>query len=269
MITILGYCAAVLIGISLGLIGGGGSILTVPVLVYLLGFSPVLSTAYSFFIVGLAALVGSISYMRTGLIHYKSVFYFGIPSVISVFIARKYILPAIPSTILNLGGWEISKNACIMILFSILMIAASLTMIRSKAIYKMETLEEENPNYLSMLITNGFLVGILTGLVGIGGGFLIIPALVILARLPMKTAVGTSLFIIALNSLIGFAEDVNLNFDIDWAFLFFFSGFATTGILMGTYFSRFILGTKLKTTFGWFILVMGISIIIKETLKSL
>ena len=262
MITIIGYCAAILIGISLGLIGGGGSILTVPVLVYLLGYSPTTSTAYSFFIVGLSALVGCISYIRIGLINYKSAIYFGLPSIIAVFIARKIILPNVPENLWSIGGHEITKNAGIMVLFSLLMISASASMISNKIIYN----NEGDPHYLSMSV-NGFIVGLLTGLVGIGGGFLIIPGLVVFAKLPMKTAVGTSLLIIALNSLIGFTEDLNLNFNIDWLFLLLFSGFSVSGILMGSYFSKFILGPKLKTSFGWFIMAMGIAIIIKEIIK--
>ena len=270
MIVILGYFAAVLIGISLGLIGGGGSALAIPVLVYLLGYSPVISTEYSFFIVGTSALVGSISYIKTGLINYKSAFYFGIPSLISVFLTRKYILPAIPENLWSVGEYAISKNAGMMVLFSLLMISASVSMISNKWIIASadtndpDSYKEENPHYLSMTL-NGFMVGLFTGLVGIGGGFLIIPGLVVLAKLPMKTAVGTSLLIIAVNSLFGFTED--LNFNIDWIFLLLFSGLAIIGIFLGTYFSKFIKGAKLKTSFGWFILAMGIAIIVKEIVK--
>ncbi len=260
-VQIFGYSASILIGVSLGLIGGGGSILTLPVLVYLLGFSPVLSTAYSLFIVGTTSFVGSINYMRKGLVNYQAALVFAIPSFISVFLTRKYLVPAIPDSLFTLAGFEVTKNIGIMLFFALVMLAASYSMIMSK---KKEDEESEKLKFNYPLIgLEGAIVGILTGIVGAGGGFLIIPALVLLARLPMKMAVGTSLLIIAAKSLIGFMGDIS-NTNVNWTFLFQFTSLSVIGIFIGSYLSKFIEGEKLKKSFGWFVLVMGIYIITKE-----
>ncbi len=262
---IIGYIGAVFIGLTLGLIGGGGSILTVPVLVYLFGFDPVISTAYSLFIVGLTALAGSISYMRQKLVDYKATIIFAIPAFIAVFLTRKFIIPWIPDSIFMIGEFEVTKSFFVMILFAVLMLASSISMIKKSK--TKESDGEQKFNY-TLITIEGFVVGVLTGLVGAGGGFLIIPALVILAKIPMKMAVGTSLLIIAVKSLIGFLGDIN-NFEIDWIFLSSISVITISGIIVGSYFTKFISGAKLKPAFGWFVLVMGFYILIKEFSQSL
>lgn len=260
----LGYFAAVLIGILLGLIGAGGSILTIPVLVYLIGIEPVNATSYSLFIVGVSAFIGGLRYLKNNMICLKTMMVFGIPSVISIFFTRKYLLHAIPDHLFTIGSMEITKNAALMILLAVLMIVASYSMIRKPSSVRMDLHKHNNEQYRYFLIfQQGVIVGILVGLVGAGGGFLIIPALVVLAKLPMKKAVGTSLAIIALNSSIGFLSDFGTH-EFDWKFLFIFSGFAIAGIIIGSYLTKFISGAKLKPGFGWFILIMGIYIISKE-----
>jgi uncharacterized membrane protein YfcA len=259
----IGYISSVLIGVSLGLIGGGGSILTVPVLVYLFSVDPLSATAYSLFIVGLTSLIGSYAYYRNGLINIKFALVFGAPSVVAVFITRAFIIPAIPKTLVNLNGFEVSRDMFIMLLFSALMIAAAYSMIKKDN--KIAVRNENKFNY-GLVITEGLIVGALTGLVGAGGGFLIIPALVILGRLPMKEAVGTSLLIIAAKSLIGFAGESNETV-INWFLLATVSAAAITGIIIGTGISKKINGSKLKPAFGWFVLLMGVYIIITETTK--
>lgn len=259
---ILAYVASALIGISLGLIGGGGSILTMPVLVYLFGVSPMLATSYSLFIVGTTSLAGTLGNFKRGLVNVKTALLFGSASISTVFLTRKFILPLLPKTILKFAGFEVTENVLMMVLFAILMIAAAIAMISD---VKSETpAETERPKLnIGKLLLYGFYIGLATGFLGAGGGFLLIPTLVILVGLPMKEAVGTSLFIIALNSLIGFTGDLG-HFSIDWSFLSSVTTVAITGIIIGGMISKKIDGTKLKKGFGWFVLVMGCYIILKE-----
>lgn len=265
-LEIFGFGASILIGVSLGLIGGGGSILTLPVLVYLLHLNPVTSTAYSLFIVGSTSLVGSFTYMRKELVNYQAAIVFAIPSFIAVYLTRKYLVPSIPSSLFTVSGFEVTKNIAIMVFFALVMLGASYSMIKDKKEAKGNDSEELKFNY-PLIALEGGVVGILTGIVGAGGGFLIIPALVLLARLPMKMAVGTSLLIIAAKSLIGFVGDMS-NMQVDWPFLLEFTALSVVGIFVGTYMSKYIPGEKLKKSFGWFVLVMGMYIIAKELMFS-
>lgn len=263
IIDFLGYFGALVIGVTLGLIGGGGSILTVPVLVYLLSINPVTATAYSLFVVGASSLVGAINNMKKNLVDFRTATVFAIPAFIAVYGTRKYLVPAIPDNIFTLWGFEMTKNIGIMLFFAIIMVVASISMIKGNG---KEELKEVKVRFnYPLIIIEGIVVGILTGIVGAGGGFLIIPALVLLAKLPMKKAVATSLFIIAAKSLIGFIGDVE-NLEIDWIFLMIFTGLSIAGIFLGGYFNKFIDGGKLKKGFGWFVLVMGVYIIAKELL---
>ncbi len=274
---IIGYIGAILMGLSLGLIGGGGSILTVPILVYLFQVDAVLATAYSLFIVGLTSLVGSVSHMRLGNIHWRTAIVFGIPSIISVFLTRSYVVPMIPDPIFTFGesvnggaAFVLTKSVGLLLLFAMIMVMAAYSMIKPA---KKEVVSAVNPSVAELdaptfnyplILAEGAIVGLVTGLVGAGGGFLIIPALVLLAKLPMKKAVGTSLMIIAAKSLIGFVGDMSGDEVIDWNFLAVFSAIAVVGILLGSWLSKRIPGEKLKPAFGWFVLVMGTYIIIKE-----
>ncbi len=259
---IIGYLASVLIGISLGLIGGGGSILTVPVLVYLFHVEPVQATAYSLFIVGASSLVGAWPKYKQGFVDLKTAIIFGIPSIVSVYATRKLLVPAIPSDLGGFGGLLVTKSLMMMLLFAILMIAASFSMIRSKSSKETITEDGQKFNY-PLILLEGALVGMLTGLVGAGGGFLIIPALVMLSKLPMKQAVGTSLLIIAAKSLIGFTGDLG-NSTMNWTLLLSVSALAIAGIFLGDRLSKRIDGNQLKKGFGWFVLVMGLYIIVQQ-----
>jgi uncharacterized membrane protein YfcA len=264
MLEIVGYIAAIFMGLSLGLIGGGGSILTVPILVYLFHIDPVLATAYSLFIVGATSLFGSFSHIKLGNIHWRTAFVFGIPSIISVFLTRMYLVPAIPNPIFTVAGHEVSKATGLLVLFAVIMLAASYSMIRKQKKAAEVDIDEVKYNY-PLILAEGAIVGVVTGLVGAGGGFLIIPALVLLAKLPMKKAVGTSLMIIAAKSLIGFMGDLRGDEVIDWKFMLIFTAIAVMGIFTGSYMSSKISNDKLKPVFGWFVLVMGIYILLKET----
>jgi len=262
ILDLSGYFAAIFVGMTLGIIGAGGSILTVPVLVYLFGITPTLATAYSLFVVGLTALVGSTTYMRQKLVSHKTALIFAIPSFVTVFMTRKFIMPAIPTELFVLYDKVITKDLAIMVLFALLMLTASFSMIRGGGSHPEERVHKFD--YMLILV-EGFGVGLLTGLVGMGGGFLIIPALVVFAKLPMKMAVGTSLLIIAANALVGFTGDLGTT-PIDWFFLVKFSTFTVAGIVVGSYLGRFFSSARLKPMFGWFVLVMGIYIIVREVL---
>lgn len=258
-----GFILAIFVGVSLGLIGSGGSILTVPILVYVMSVEPVLATAYSLFVVGTTSLVGGIQNLIKKQVDFKTVLIFGIPSIISVYLTRAFLMPLIPHDLFSIAGLEITKPIALMVLFAIVMIFASLSMIRPCHDCNDTDTGEIKYNY-PLILLEGSAVGLLTGLIGAGGGFLIIPALVLLAKMPMKLAVGTSLFIIAAKSLIGFLGDVQGNQTIDWTLLLSFTGLSIVGILIGFYISRKIPGARLKTAFGWFVLVMGLYILMNE-----
>lgn len=261
---IIGYCAAIMIGISLGLIGGGGSILTVPVLVYLFHIDATQATSYSLFIVGLTSLIGAYLNYRKQQVDVRTALLFGLSSITTVFLTRKFLIPAIPNVLFSIGDIEISRAVATMVLFATLMVLAAVSMIRNNNTKQTDT---SSTNALSKLLLFGVGIGLITGLLGAGGGFLIIPALVLVLHIPMKKAVGTSLLIIALNSLIGFTGDIGQQ-NIDWPFLLLIAAIAVTGIIIGTWLSRKIAGAKLKKGFGWFVLTMGTYILIKELLLN-
>jgi uncharacterized protein len=254
-----GYLAAIAIGFILGALGGGGSILSIPVLVYFFHLDVVIASAYSLFIVGMTSLVGAVPKYKEHLVSLRTAMAFGIPSIISIFITRKWIVPALPNVIIQFDAVTVTKRLFLLGLFAILMILASISMIRRKDEHGAET----NKFRSALLVLEGVVIGFLTGLVGAGGGFLIIPALILLTGLNFKTAVGTSLFIIAINSLSGFAGDV-LNYKIDWVFLLTLTALAIAGIFAGHYLSREISQRRLRTAFGWFVLVTGIYILVRE-----
>lgn len=258
---IAGYLASVFIGIFLGLIGGGGSILTVPVLVYLFQIDTLLSTTYSLFVVGITSLIGAFFYFKRGQVNLNTVAAFGLPSIAAVFLTRIFLIPVIPETLFRIGSFVLTKNVFFMILFGALMIAAAYSMIRKGAAEGSEEKTGKPKNIL--LVLQGMFVGLVTGLVGAGGGFLIIPALVNFLKLPMKTAIGTSLAIISINSLTGFLFSLKASV-IHWNFLLSISGLSVAGLFIGMVLSRRINGSKLKPVFGWFVLIMGVYILFRE-----
>ncbi|MEZ7504485.1 sulfite exporter TauE/SafE family protein [Flavobacterium sp. Arc2] len=255
----IGYLASIIIGLSLGLIGGGGSILAVPILVYLFKVHPEQATSYSLFIVGFTSMIGSFSHYKLGNLKIKSALVFAVPSILSLLFVRKIILPLLPDTLFSINDFDITKNLLIMIVFAFLMIATSVSMIRKSKKVK----EAKEINFLILAVI-GLFVGLIIGFLGAGGGFLIIPALLFFANLPMKQAVGTSLFIIFINSLIGFGGDLLGGIQLDYKLLFIISAMAILGLFIGTQLSKKIDGAKLKPAFGWFVLVMGIYIIVTE-----
>lgn len=261
---IIGYIAAIFIGISLGMVGSGGSILTVPVLVYLMSVNPLLATTSSLFIVGTTSLVGGLRAYSKKLVDFKAVTEFGFPSIFSIFITRHYLLPAIPGHIFSIGTVSVSKEMLLMVVFAILMLLASYSMIRSRENEnESELSDEKRQGKVLPLMLLGLAIGVITGLLGAGGGFLIIPTLVLFLNLSMKKAVGTSLLIIAINSLFGFLFSLK-QFEFNWVLLLSFTALAIAGIFIGSRISDKIPATSLKKGFGWFILIMGIYIITRE-----
>jgi uncharacterized membrane protein YfcA len=261
---ILGYAVSILIGVVLGLMGGGGSILTIPVLVYLFHVEPVLATAYSLFIVGTTSFVAAIPKYKEHLVNLRTGFLFGIPSIFSMFITRRWILPSMPDPLFYIFNYPLSKGTFVLTLFAVLMVLASYSMIKGNGEPKTNPRLQAKVKW-HWVVLEGTLIGFLTGLVGAGGGFLIIPALVLLTGLHIKIAVGTSLFIIAINSLIGFSGDL-LTHPMEWPLLLTITALAIVGTFIGNFFSRKISQPKLKKGFGWFTLIIGTWILIKEFL---
>ena len=261
MIDFLGYIGALFIGLILGLTGGGGSILTVPVLVYIMGLNPVIASAYSLFIVGVTSTFGTILNLKKGVVVLKTGLLFAAPSLIAVYLTRKFIVPAIPEILMQNSYFVLTKNTFLMVLFASVMLLASYSMLRSPK--KADVTFKTKEHNIFLIVLQIFSVGILIGLIGAGGGFLFIPALFYFAKLPVKKAIGTSLLIISINSLIGFSGDVG-NMQVDWFFLFRFSFIAIIGIFTGIFLSKFFHENNLKKMFGWFVLLMAIFILTKE-----
>jgi uncharacterized membrane protein YfcA len=259
---VIGHVASFFVGFVLGLIGGGGSILSIPILVYLFSIEVVEATAYSLFIVGSTSLVGTFQRFKASLVDFRIGLVFGLPSIISKFCTRKWLIPSVPEVLIQTEAFIVTKRFFMMAVFSSLVILAAATMITKRS----------NPNPYTKPTRNiwlgiqGTFIGLLTGFSGLGGGFIIVPTLVIFAKLPFKKAVGTTLLVIAMNSLIGFTGDI-FHTEIKWAFLMGITAIAIVGIFVGNKLSERIATTRLKNGFGWFILIMGIAILINESMR--
>ena len=259
---ILGYLGAVATGLILGIMGGGGALLSIPVLVYFFHIPASVATGYSLFLIGITATSGAVQNIRKQLVDYNSVLYYGLPSVIAVYAMRRVVMPAIPEDIFTLGSFTLDKNHLILLLLTTVMFTAGYKMITAQP-------EEEAKNqtaeidYLKLILF-AILIGAFLGLVGAGGGFLMVPALVYFAHLPMRKALGTSLVLVAANSFIGFLGDVHSNPNMDWKFLFQFSLFSIAGVFVGSYLQRHIHSAQLKKYFGWFVLLVAVLIVVKE-----
>lgn len=247
----LGYLLATLIGLSLGLLGGGGSILTVPILVYVLKMDPKLSIALSLAIVGVTSLFGVFGHYKNKNVDFKVAVIFAPVAMVGTFVGAKLS--------------QFLSGDIQLILFAIIMLLASVFMFKGKkggGDDEDQNSVSKNLNYpLVSLI--GFMVGILTGLVGVGGGFLIVPNLVLFARVGMKKAVGTSLLIISLNSFSGFSGYLGL-VEIPWEFLLKFTFFSAVGIFTGAYLVKFVSQEILRKSFGVFLIFMGVFILYKN-----
>jgi len=255
----IGYGFALLIGLVLGLTGGGGSILTVPVLVYVMQYNAVTATAYSLFVVGATSAAGTIQNIKNGIVDIKAGLWFALPSLAGVFLSRKFLIGAIPQTVYHSNGFLITKDELLMICFAILIFVVAISMLKKKS----ELVHKHPEANKTLIAIRLFIAGLLVGLVGAGGGFLFTPLLLYVARLPMKKAVATSLMIIAINSLLGFTGDLG-NTPINWGFLLVFTAFAIFGIFAGIYLGRFVNDKQLKTGFAWFVLAMSLFILTEE-----
>ena len=261
VLEIFGYIGALGVGITLGLMGGGGSIMTIPIMTYLFNLNPITTTAYSLFVVGTSSSIGTLNNWKKGLIDYRIAIIFSIPAFITVYAVRKYLLPLIPFEIIDLNGFLITKDMVIMVFFAITMLFAATSMIKKRKELNSNN-NHHNLNY-PLIIFSGIGIGIITGIIGIGGGFLIIPTLVLLLNIKMEKAVATTLFIIAIKSLVGFLGDIGTT-EINWVFLLLFTAISTIGIFFGSYLSSFIKGGNLKKSFGWMILLFSLFILYKE-----
>ncbi|WPP50748.1 sulfite exporter TauE/SafE family protein [Catalinimonas niigatensis] len=256
---ILGYIALFFVGITLGTLGGGGSILSVPILVYLFAIDTVLATAYSLFIVGSSSLIGVLLKYNQHNVNIRTGIIFGIPSLAAVFLTRTRVIPAIPDILFQTELFQLNKRAFILSLFALLMVGASVILIAKKRMLNRKS-KQPHPIYL---IISGLITGLLTGLVGAGGGFLIVPALVYLTNLPFKVSVGTTLLIITINSFVGFTGDLTYQ-AVHWKFLLSITLLAIVGIFVGTITARSLPTQKLQKSFGWLILMMGAWILLRE-----
>lgn len=264
---IIGYFSAIFIGFSLGLIGGGGSILTVPALVYLMGIDPIQASGYSLFIVGLTALIGSLNYFRKNEVDVQAGLLFSLPSFLGVYTSRVFIIPNLPTVILSIGNFQLTKSVLIMFVFSVLMLMASINMVRGQKTVAMADPSHSNKKNLIVILGLGFSVGSVAGFVGAGGGFLIIPALIFLVQMSMRTAIGTSLMIIAIQSLLGFVSDMKNQQSIDWSLLCVFAVIAIFGLFFGMKISNKISERNLKKIFGYFVMVLGAVILFDQFRK--
>ena len=258
---IIGYISALFVGLIIGLTGGGGSILSLPILVYFFGIDAIAATAYSLFIVGVASTVGTIKNLQRKMVNIRTGIIFSIPSLLAIFLTRRFLVPAIPKTILETDSLLITDRLFIMTLFAIVMIFASISLIRAGR--KKEKNEVGDINVFKVIL-EGTVVGVVTGIVGAGGGFLIVTVLTVMTGLPMRIAVGTTLLIVSAKSLVGFSGDLLANQPIDWNFLLTFTGITIIGLVLGLFLINRIDAEKIKISFGWFVMGMAIIIFLTE-----
>lgn len=265
---IVGYICAMLVGVSLGMLGAGGSILTIPILIYFFHIDPLHATTYSFFIVGFTAFFGAAKNVRNGTVQLMPAVYFAVTGGIVIFLVRNYLLDAIPEILFSFQDVSITKDLFILLFFSVIMIVSGISMIMqaSKNIASENSLHDVS---ILKLILLGFLVGFVIAFAGVGGGFLITPALIVFAGLNVKKAIGTSLCIISLNSFTGFFSSLHLHEDMNWNLLFLFVLLAAVGVFIGMYLSKGIENRKMKKIFGGFILAVGIFILLKELILEM
>lgn len=266
--SLVGYGAALLIGALLGVVGGGGAILTLPILVYAFAMGPGVATMYSLFIVGMTSAIGAARYARDGLIDYGAAARFALPAFVAIHLVRNVLVPRIPDTIVITGGIAVLKDTLVVGVLVVAMLMSAYGMLRRKAILTQATEDQPEPNRRAVRsMVRGFGVGLLTGFVGAGGGFLLVPALALVEKVSMKRAVATSLFVIAANSLFGFLADLVAGKTVEWPLLLTFTGLASIGILAGIRIARRLSEGRVRTFFGWFLVLVAALVTLVEVLK--
>lgn len=266
--SLVGYAAALLIGALLGVVGGGGAILTLPVLVYAYAIGPGVATMYSLFVVGTTSAIGAARYARDGLIDYGAALRFALPAFVAIHLVRNVLVPRIPDTIALPGEMSILKDTIVVGVLVVAMVMSAYGMLRRKpALAQSSEGPPETRRRAARSMARGFGVGLLTGFVGAGGGFLLVPALALVEKLPMKRAVATSLFVIAANSLFGFLIDIISGKTVAWPMLLTFTGLASLGILVGIRFARRLSENRVRTFFGWFLVLVAGLVTLMEALK--
>ncbi len=249
----VGLALALFMGLTLGLVGAGGSILTVPLLVYFFGLTPTRATGTSLAIVGGVALVGAIMAWRRGEVSGKAALMFGVPSVATAFLVRRFLMPAVPNIVFG-----ISKETLILLLFAVVMFTAAYSMLK-----KREPKENQSPKG-SIWLMSGVAVGTLTGVLGAGGGGIIVPALNAGMGLPMRLAIGSALCIIALNATAGLVADLSVGPPIDWSLVGLIGTLALVGLAIGATVQKRVPVQHLKIGFGWMIVAIAVSIVGRE-----
>lgn len=256
------YLLFILVGLLMGMLGGGGSILIVPLLVYGFGIDPVPATGYSMFIVGITSLGGVINSLHRKQVNFAAWAWFGVPSVVAVYLTRRFLVPAIPDIVFRFSNFDLSRRALILTLFALLMVGASVNMLWTR-----NPAPSAKGGSGAGIVLSGLLTGLITSIVGAGGGFLIVPALLFLFPMTMPSTVATALMIIATNSFVGFAGDVSHS-PMNWPMLVPLAGLSLVGVLVGQAWARRISDAGLKRAFGWFVLAMGVLILYRELLAT-
>lgn len=263
LLETIGYIGALIIGLIMGLTGSGGSILSIPILAYLFHFDEKTATAYSLFIVGITALGGGMRNLFSKQVSLKSILYFGVPAIVGVLLMRRIVMPILPEVLFHILSFEITRRMFVFGIFGLLMLVAAYTMLNKPKIQLAE-IESQKFEFHPLMVTEGFFLGIFMGLIGAGGGFLIVPALMLIAKLPIKRAISTSLVIVCMNSLAGFFLGDFTYMEVEWSFLFTFVLISLIGILIGGTLAKRINGEKLKKYFAYFIILMSIFVFVME-----
>lgn len=239
---------AVAIGVSLGLIGAGGAIVAVPALVYIGAIDPRLASGYALFMVAVSSGIAALQHIRQRTVDVEAILAFGSTTIVSILLVRRFLAPMVPPKVQ-------------MIAFGCILLVAAIRMLRTGAPPSNTSRRPE------LLAGYGAIIGTISGILGVGGGFLMTPALVLWAGLDMKRAVATSLVLISVNSAVGVAADMWAGTTYDWPLVLGFTGLTTAGILSGTLASRRIDGSTLRQGFGWLVLAIGLAVLIKEVVR--